>query len=249
MSTVQITETDLRALFLPYGPIYTITIPVEKPSSSVETPQEPSAETNSKPRKPRARGFAFVWFFSKKDAERGIAGVNGRAVRAGAVGAPTMNKKERARLRRKLRAEGGAQEGGAEEDEAEVDVSERIVAVDWALSKEKWEEAKVKGLVQTEGGKNENEDGSGLSEEGSASEQDSSDGDSSSYGNGDEEDKSENGEDEDDAMDVDVEEMEDEERSDAEELRKPALPQTDVGTTLFIRNLPFDATEDELRLL
>ncbi|KAF8331829.1 hypothetical protein F5887DRAFT_870979, partial [Amanita rubescens] len=30
---------------------------------------------------------------------------------------------------------------------------------------------------------------------------------------------------------------------------KPQLPQTDVGTTLFIRNIPYDATENELRVL
>ncbi|KAG2046694.1 hypothetical protein BDR06DRAFT_964750 [Suillus hirtellus] len=30
---------------------------------------------------------------------------------------------------------------------------------------------------------------------------------------------------------------------------KPQLPQTDTGTTLFIRNIPFIATEDELRVL
>ena len=30
---------------------------------------------------------------------------------------------------------------------------------------------------------------------------------------------------------------------------KPTLPDTDVGTTLFIRNVPYDATEDELRTL
>ena len=30
---------------------------------------------------------------------------------------------------------------------------------------------------------------------------------------------------------------------------RPALPQTDVGTTLFIRNVPYDATEDDLRTL
>jgi len=30
---------------------------------------------------------------------------------------------------------------------------------------------------------------------------------------------------------------------------KPQLPQTDTGTTLFIRNIPFIATEDELRAL
>ena len=47
---------------------------------------------------------------------------------------------------------------------------------------------------------------------------------------------------------MDVDEDEDS-RSDADEAQRPKLPQTDVGTTLFVRNVPFDATEEELRVL
>ena len=34
-----------------------------------------------------------------------------------------------------------------------------------------------------------------------------------------------------------------------EEKKRPSLPLPEAGTTLFIRNLPFLATEDELRTL
>ena len=52
-----------------------------------------------------------------------------------------------------------------------------------------------------------------------------------------EEDELEEDEDEDE-MDVD---------EDDEKPGKPQLPAVDVGTTLFVRNVPFEATEDDLR--
>ncbi|KAI5117932.1 hypothetical protein M0805_009440 [Coniferiporia weirii] len=231
-----ITEKDLRALFLPYGPVYSTTIPKEKPGAD-----------GTENKKPRARGFAFVWFFSKKDAEQAIAGVNGRAVMAGAIGAPTMNKKERSRLRRQLReeakekaeAEGqneedeeaSGDEDGDEDEELQNELTDaqkagvRILAVDWALSKEKWEEAKSKGV--DEGAKEGEGEGSGSESE--------SDEDENEHENDTEGSVS--------GMDVD------DDRSDVDQAVKPTLPQTDVGTTLFVRNVPFDATEDELRVL
>ena len=50
------------------------------------------------------------------------------------------------------------------------------------------------------------------------------------------------------AMDIDGD---DEDRSDdnGDKPTKPSLPKPEAGTTLFIRNLPFEATEDELRVL
>jgi nucleolar protein 4 len=52
--------------------------------------------------------------------------------------------------------------------------------------------------------------------------------------------------------DEDVEDNDEKEAISVEHHRhpmKPQLPQTDTGTTLFIRNIPFIATEDELRAL
>ncbi|TDL20274.1 RNA-binding domain-containing protein [Rickenella mellea] len=242
-----ITERDLRALFLPYGPIHSIHIP--------------SATTTEENKKPKARGFAFVWFLSRKDAEHAIEGVNGRTVSAGGVVAPTMNKKERARMRRRLRESGvkaGEGEGGSEDegdedtqDEGDADgdadekkakeSTERVVAVDWALSKERWEEAKEtaagdKSSAETgEGG--EEEDGPGSSS-GSSSESGDSSGDDSDPSVSDEEDDNNS----EDGMDID--DLDEEEKP-----VKPSLPPPDAGTTLFVRNVPFEATEDELRTL
>ena len=46
-------------------------------------------------------------------------------------------------------------------------------------------------------------------------------------------------------------EDENDEEMDVDEQKhgKPKLPATDVGTTLFVRNVPFEATEDELRTM
>jgi len=57
-------------------------------------------------------------------------------------------------------------------------------------------------------------------------------------------DEDDDNEDEDEEDDISVERDEDDIRP-----TKPQLPQTDTGTTLFIRNIPFVATEDELRTL
>ena len=73
----------------------------------------------------------------------------------------------------------------------------------------------------------------------------------------DEEDDEQLGLHEDDHSDRDDENDEDEEEDDISVEReeddqrpvKPQLPQTDEGTTLFVRNIPFDATEDDLRTL
>jgi len=58
--------------------------------------------------------------------------------------------------------------------------------------------------------------------------------------------------DEDEDEDEDIEDDDEKEAISLEHHRrpmKPQLPQTDTGTTLFIRNIPFIATEDELRAL
>lgn len=101
----------------------------------------------------------------------------------------------------------------------------RPVAVDWAVEKEEWE-AKVKDDVKdapaekTEGGDDDEEEDE------------------------DEEDEEERGS-EDEEMDdeeMDDEDMDDEDMDDEDEER----PATDSTTTLFIRNLPYTATDDSL---
>ncbi|KAJ9111254.1 hypothetical protein QFC22_006554 [Naganishia vaughanmartiniae] len=164
-----VTEQELRTLFLPFGPILGINLPTVASKLPHTDPTKPAPP-------PRARGFAFVWFLSKNDAEKAIEGMNGK------------------------------------------EIKERSVAVDWALSKEKFEEAKA-----AEG-------------EGDAVKEDVKDEESE------EKDEDEEDEDEDD-VDVVMEDVEEDEAKPV----KPTLPAVEEGSTLFIRNLPFEATEEELR--
>ncbi|CED82368.1 Nucleolar protein fibrillarin NOP77 (RRM superfamily) [Phaffia rhodozyma] len=164
------TLKTLQRLFLPHGPIHSITLPPSLPGKPTEANPNP---------KPRARGFAFVWMLSRKDAEKAMESVNGTKV----IG-----------------------EDGKEE-------ASREVAVDWALSKDQYEKEKEEEPVEEE------------TEEAEA-----------------EVEKTEEG-----VMEVDEEE--DEEKEKDEEPVRPALPQVQDQTTLFVRNLSFEVTEDELRNL
>ncbi|CAE6530454.1 unnamed protein product, partial [Rhizoctonia solani] len=215
-----VTESDLHELFAPYGPIFSVTLPTSQ-----------SDESESKPG--RRRGFAFVWMLSHADAERALKGVNGQT-----VGAQKKRKKKTKREREEAaRAKAAARLRELKGEEPEVnEISEeeqegeqnepskegRVVAVDWALSKSKWEEAITQRQdeeamevdVQEEEEEEEEEAGSEVG----SSEEEASD-----------------------------EEKDEESEEDAHE--RPKLPDTDVGTTLFVRNVPFEATEDDLRTL
>jgi nucleolar protein 4 len=124
-----------------------------------------------------------------------------------------------------------------------TDAEARPVAVDWALSKDQWEKTKAPE-AKADGDDAESSSGSDSGSESSGS----SDTDS---------------EDEDEDADSDAE-MEDvsgdltmgdggdaeaEEEDEEEAPVKPTLPTVDVGSTLFIRNLPFEVTEQELNTL
>src|SRR5271168_1087950 len=112
---------------------------------------------------------------------------------------------------------------------------ERVIAVDWALSKDRWNAEKAKideDAVMHEVSESVEDDDRSSSE----SDEDSDEGRLSLH----------NGENEDNSSDVGSEQ--DEEENDEERV-KPQLPHPEVGTTLFIRNIPFNATEDELRTL
>ncbi|KAJ3865673.1 hypothetical protein EV359DRAFT_38246 [Lentinula novae-zelandiae] len=213
-------QQDLRALFLPYGPIYSIHIPLETKTDDANVTndgEEPSRKSNSQPRsQSRTRGFAFVWMNSKKDAERAMEGCNGTVLRAGMAENMISDKQKRKKQRR------------------------RIIAVDWALSKDKWEEEKAK-LVKADDDGDEMEDDAAS---GSESSSDSSSGTGSEdedviglHHDGDESGSEYSGD--------------DDNKSDGEEEVpvKPELPAPEAGTTLFVRNVPFTATEDELRTL
>lgn len=249
-----ITEQDLMAIFLPYGPIYSIDIPMSVPTSKVEVDEDvdgdgdvkmeetsQSASANRIAAKPRGKGFAFVWMWTKKEAEKALEGCNGMKVKAGfaegMVKDKQRRKKERREEKKRLAQEAivghgeGGDEGGTE---AKVlDIGERVIAVDWALSKEKWEVEKKR--IEDEA---EDEDEASGSDEGSKEDDEVDEGlgvHENEAGSSDEE--------------SDSEDQDEEGRSDDEERTRPQLPPPEAGTTLFVRNVPFEATEDELRTL
>ncbi|PFH48806.1 hypothetical protein AMATHDRAFT_5445 [Amanita thiersii Skay4041] len=284
------TEQDLRAVFLPYGPIYSINIPTKESTTAATVPDQaidPGASTTndtstssigakdnqdaSPPsisaqlqhrRIMASRGFAFIWYYSKKDAERALEGCNGAIVRAGAAEDLVKDKQKRKkqkRLEKKLAALATVKEkekvAGGDEDvenqekdeneDTEEDKNKRVIAVDWALSKDRWKEekAKIDESMKDEGG--EDSDQAGNSKEDIESASGSEDGDErSDSGIHDGDSDTELG-----SSDMSDNESVDEERDENDKPVKPQLPAVDIGTTLFIRNIPFDAAEDELRTL
>lgn len=236
------TEQDLRAIFLPYGPIYSIQIPTDdKPTKEDDHNAGPTLA-----KKVRIKGFAFVWMLSKKDAERAIEGCNGITVRAGIAETLVSDKQKKKKLKRieKKLKEAGRKATDKEEAEADEDMeveptddkraTERVIAVGWALSKEKWKAEKVKM-----------EDANATIHELAEPQDDNSNTDSDIDSDDEGHLGVHNGED-DNSADTDSEQ---EEEENDEERVKPQLPPPEAGTTLFIRNIPFNATEDELRLL
>ena len=203
-----IKEEDIKATFLPYGPIHSIDIPQTEDG--------------------RAKGFAFVWMMSKGDAQRALEKCNGTKIRAG-VAEQLVQAKQKKKKQVRIEEKMSKEKAREEQDKAEeVAGTERVIAVDWALSKDRWEEEKAKmevdeGVEMADGDSDSGEGSEPESESGSDEEGDSD----SEEGSGD----SSEGEDED------------------ENRQKPRLPAPEAGTTLFVRNIPFEATEDELRVL
>ncbi|KAF8651388.1 hypothetical protein AX16_004811 [Volvariella volvacea WC 439] len=266
-----ITEQDLKAVFLPFGPIYSIHIPTVPVPTSTNTGDD--GEGTKGTEKIRAKGFAFIWYLSKKDAEKAIGGCNGITVKAGTAERVVKDKQKKKKLRRieekirKARKKEGDEEGeedadaegedaGAEDEddkaaEKQADKGlgkERVIAVDWVLSKDKWEEEKAKMEAEAQEEDVDMNDASASKEESS----DDGEGDEGEDGLGvhhgsssDEEGSSQEDSDEDNDSNAEDDDRDNEDDKPV----KPQLPQTDVGTTVFIRNVPFEATEEDLRVL
>ncbi|KAF8799812.1 hypothetical protein BYT27DRAFT_7263425 [Phlegmacium glaucopus] len=257
------TEQDLRAIFLPYGPIHSIQIPTDdKPTKKGDEDNDVPATTTTTTtnKNVRTKGFAFVWMLSKKDAERAIEGCNGMTVRAGTAETLVSDKQKKKKVKRiekKLKESASARRKTADDEEADsadededmekeepIDdkrATERVIAVDWALSKEKWKAEKAK--IDEDAAMHEvseSEDDAESDDSSSDNGEDSDDSDEGGLGlhSGEDEDNSDTGS-----------ERDEEENENDEERVKPQLPQPEAGTTLFIRNIPFNATEDELRTL
>jgi nucleolar protein 4 len=212
-----ITEQDLRAIFLPHGSIYSIDIPRIDADNHVKTEEdEPSSPL-------RGKGFAFVWMWNRKEAETAMNACNGMQVRAGLATDLIKDKQKKKKARREEKKQAGASKA--------LDDSGRTIAVDWALSKNKWEEEK-RDLHEGKESESQGEQGSDEDTESLRSTTEGPD---------------ERDDEEGSIVDSDHKEVEDDVND--EEKARPSLPQPEAGTTLFIRNIPFLATEDELRTL
>jgi nucleolar protein 4 len=160
---------------------------------------------------------------SRGDAERALNAINGTPIRHGTAerAAVKSAKGKKGRDAAKL-ALAQAMEGAQ---------PERQVAVDWALSKKDWEQRAEETDADTDA---------------ETGKEDESDDDSSADAGSDLDPEAV-----DELMhDGAEDETDDEENEDDEEMEapvKPALPAPEEGTTLFIRNLPYQATEPELR--
>jgi len=211
-----ITEQDLRAIFLPHGSIYSIDIPRIDADNHVKTEEdEPSSPL-------RGKGFAFVWMWNRKEAEMAMNACNGMQVRAGFATDLIKDKQKKKKARREEKKQAGTSKA--------LDDLGRTIAVDWALSKNKWEEEK-RDFDEEKEPESQGEQGSDEDTESLRSTAEGPD-------ERDDEEKA--------IIDSDHNEVEDDVN---DEKARPSLPQPEAGTTLFLRNLPFLATEDELRAL
>ena len=171
----------------------------------------------------RGKGFAFVWMWNRKEAETAMDACNGMQVRTGLATDLIKEKQKKKKALRQEKKQAEANNGLGD--------SGRVIAVDWALSKSKWEEEK-KHLDKDKSSGSESEQEGDDDTEGSqaATDEPEEEPDSDSDdGSGDE---------------VTVGDV-----NDDREMAAPTLPQPEAGTTLFIRNIPFLATDDELRAL
>ncbi|KAI0260752.1 hypothetical protein BC834DRAFT_899152 [Gloeopeniophorella convolvens] len=213
-----ITEQDLRAVFLPHGSIYSIDIPR---ADAGHEDSDAKAESDMPRAQPRGKGFAFVWMWNKKEAEAAMSVSNGMRVYTGLaadlVGDKQKTKKARREEKKQAEAKDGAKDLG------------RTIAVDWALSKDKWEsEKKVLNGEAADGSQNEP-----TSEDEEGSVESDTDEPELHHSRGDVHHET-------DDSDTEMDDA-------SEEKARPTLPPPEAGTTLFVRNIPFLATEDELR--
>jgi len=212
-----ITEQDLRAIILPHGSIYSIDIPRIGTDDHVKTEEGGSSSPL------RGKGFAFVWMWNRKEAETAMNACNGMQVRAGFATDLIKDKQKKKKARREEKKQAGTLKA--------LDESGRTIAVDWALSKNKWEEER-RDVHEEKESESQGEQGSDEDTESLRSTTEGPDEHDNEEGS---------------IIDSDHKEVEDDVND--EEKARPSLPPPEAGTTLFIRNLPFLATEDELRTL
>ncbi|TIB30165.1 hypothetical protein E3P84_03445 [Wallemia ichthyophaga] len=219
-----ITQEDLKATFIPYGDIHMITLPTIKAKDGSD----------------HNKGYGFVWFTFHHDAQKAIEKMNGKSVKLATseadVAAAGGTKKQRKRIAK--------------------DVESRPVAVDWALSKEKWEHEQNdqdnNEDVKMDQDANKSAGSDEESNNDNADDNDSKDNsESESEGESEDEQSSQDDQDSQDNDNVDddeiMEEIENESATDdSEEEDGDKAPPLQDGLTLFVRNIPFEATQQDL---
>lgn len=185
-----------------------------------------SAADSATPSTPR--GFAFIYYLSHSIAQKALDSINGTRIYGGIAqeridseGGKGGKKSEVRQKKKKEDLENGG--GGGERG--------RVVAVDWALGKDEYKRAQVEEKAE-EAGSDVNSDLSGPEEEEDSDEEKEEDDDSdmTPIPEGADEEMSEHHDDDDD------DELDEE----------PKGPEPPKGTTLFVRNMSFEATESEL---
>ncbi|KAI8461336.1 hypothetical protein BY996DRAFT_4631763 [Phakopsora pachyrhizi] len=215
-----VTEQDLRYIFAPFGTIHSINIP--------------TVVKDGKESKTRGKGFAFVWMISEADASRALKGLNGKNIYAGISHEAIKNDTD------------GQKKSKKRKESKDVEKPEdrgRIITVDWALSKKKFEEAENEKKANSSGNtdlRSKTEGGSGEEDEEDDDFDDDDDDDDDDDSNDDNE-SSDAGED----SGTDASRLSD----DGSNSDTKSRTSENAGYTLFVRNLSFEATEEELHAL
>lgn len=176
------------------------------------------------------KGYAFIWFVRQPDAEAALKEMNEKRIYHGmhADRIEEAAKHELTSVKRK------------KEKGRIVGLRGRVVAVDWALSKQEYQKLEEDA---------DNADGAEMDKEDAEDEDEDEDSDMDPvpYKSDDDEEGSE-----DEDEDADLSPVEDDleapadAEDDDEDAHPAAAPKPEQGTTLFIRNIQFEATEDEL---
>ncbi|KAH0437577.1 hypothetical protein IEQ34_026216 [Dendrobium chrysotoxum] len=240
-----VTDRDLRAVFLPFGPIYSIDVPQKVAPSKKEEEAALDVSNQADDEEMVEEAEKTTNQAEEMEAEPNLT----NDASSVSVKNPTLQKQGRGRgfafvwhvsrndAVNAIKGLNGTEIGHGAAEKAQVKAAKgkagrdaakkafetvmqnaqppRQVAVDWALSKKEWEQKK----------------------------------DESEAGDTDVEavDDDEEGEEEGDSEPLEIDEDENDEENEGES--KPSLPRPEEGTTLFIRNLPYQATEEELRNL
>lgn len=207
----------------------------ESVSSSSDSDSEPSPSKKSSrkhitQKKASGRGFAFIWFISLSSAKAALENLNGKSIGKGysetVLAKSVRGKKTREEAKKKMKE---VREGAMEW---------REIAVDWAVGKKKWEELEKER--DEKGEVTEAESGSDQDEDDDAEEKEDKDDDDNSDLDPLEIDENQN-------QDLDEEDQAlDEGEEEVKSSRPPPPPE---GTTIFVRNLPFTATDSDLQKL